>query len=37
MTPRRASDVFDEVAKLLAQGDQDLVFVLDRFCVITSD
>lgn len=32
MAPRRASDVFDEVAELFAQGDQDLVLVLDRLC-----
>lgn len=33
MAPRRAADVFDEVAKLLAQGNQDLVLVLDRLCI----
>jgi hypothetical protein len=32
VTPRRASNVFDEVAKLLAQSNQDLVLILDRLC-----
>lgn len=32
MAPLRATDVFDEVAKLLAQGNKDLVLVLDGLC-----
>ena len=29
----RAPDVLDEGAKLLAQRDKDLVFILDRLCL----
>lgn len=32
VAPRRASNVFDEVAKLLAQSNQDFVLILDRLC-----
>lgn len=32
VAPRRAPNVFDEVAKLLAQSNQDFVLVLDRLC-----
>lgn len=32
MTPLRTSDVFDEATELLAQRNQDLVFILDGLC-----
>lgn len=32
VAPGRTSNVFDEVAKLLAQGNQDFVLVLDGLC-----
>jgi hypothetical protein len=32
VAPRRASNVFDEVAKLFAQSNQDFVLILDRLC-----
>lgn len=31
MTPLRAADIFDKRAKLLAEGNEDFVFVFDRF------
>lgn len=37
VTPRRASDVFDKVSKLLAQSNQDFVLILDRLCDEMSD
>lgn len=33
MAPLSTTDVFDEVAKLLAESNEDLVFVFDRLCV----
>jgi hypothetical protein len=33
MAPRRTADIFDELAKLVAQGDENLILVLDRFCM----
>lgn len=33
MTPLRTANVFDEVAKFLAQRNKYLVFVLDGFCL----
>ena len=35
MAPLRPSDVLDEATKLLAQGNQDLIFILDRLCDAT--
>lgn len=35
VAPLRPPDVLDEAAELLAQGDQDLVFILDRLCDAT--
>lgn len=32
VTPLRTADVLDEVAQLLAQGNEDLVLVFDRLC-----
>jgi hypothetical protein len=32
MAKFRATDVFDEIAELLAQGSQDLVFVFNGLC-----
>lgn len=32
MTPLRPTNIFDEVAKLLTQGDKDLVLVLNGLC-----
>lgn len=34
MTPLRSPDIFDEIAELLAEGYQNLVLILDRFCVV---
>lgn len=27
------TDIFDKVAEFLAEGNQNLIFVLDRFCI----
>jgi len=32
MPPRWAADIFDEIAELGAQGDEDLVLILNRLC-----
>ena len=32
MSPRWAADIFDKVAELGAQGNEDLVLVLNRLC-----
>lgn len=32
MSPLGAADVLGEAAELLAQGDEDLVLILDGFC-----
>lgn len=32
MAPLRAADVVDKAPKLLAQGNEDLVLILDRLC-----
>jgi hypothetical protein len=36
MAPLRTTDVFDEASQLFAQGDQHLIFVLDRFCCVVN-
>lgn len=33
MTPLRATNVFDKAAELLAQSDEDFIFILNRFCL----
>ncbi len=32
MAPRRATDILDEATELIAQGDEDLILILDRLC-----
>lgn len=32
VTPLRAANIFSKPAELFAQGDQDLVFIFNRFC-----
>jgi hypothetical protein len=32
MAPRRTADIFDEVAELGAQGNKDLVLILNGLC-----
>lgn len=35
MTPLGAADILDKAAKLLAQGNKDLVFIFHGFCIIS--
>lgn len=37
MTPLRTTDVVDKAAELFAQGDEDLVFILDGLCETVLD
>ena len=32
MTPLWAADILDEATQLFAQGDEDFIFILNRFC-----
>lgn len=32
MTPHGTANIFDKAAKLLAQSDEDFIFIFHRFC-----
>lgn len=35
VTPLGTADILDKAAKLLAQGNKDLIFILHGFCIIS--